>query len=172
MLDYGILEAEIADRLNARFETETYTPANLTENAALPNISDFFESRPRPEKEAEMKRFMNKGIAWVKYADSLYTESQSIDQIAQRETVKVQVFLQTDNLRGATGYYKLLRWVKLALVGYVPSNCSLRLAISDHKEVSYQNGEWVYMLEFKTETTVTQEEWKEPLIGGDFKGLI
>lgn len=170
MLDYGILEAEIADLLNARFELED---SGFTDNLGEPiKLSAYMESRPRPENEAEMKRYLDKGMAWVKYADSSFSPSQSINQVAQREKVKMQLFFQTSNLRGRNGYYKLSRWAKLILLGYQPVNCSTRLAITDQKEISFQNGEWIYMLEFTTETSIVQETYEEPIIGGPFQGLV
>jgi len=157
MLDYGLLEDEIVSRLNDRFVKES--------------VTDNFLSVVRPENEADIKKVYEKGVAFVAYADSLFTNSQSIDQVVQRETVKIRVFMVTDNLRGDNGHYKLNRWVKLSLVGYQPNHCSNRLYISDYKEISYDNGRWSCMLEFTTETSLGQESYDEPIIGGAFQGF-
>ena len=156
-INYGQLEAELSDRLNA------YFVANAVDN--------LFAAYPIPQNESEVKRDIEKGRVWVQYHTSDYIPSASISAVSHRETITIRLIFAVSNLRNADGFYNLINNVKTSLLGYQPQGCSLRLTISKYASVEYDNNAILNVLEMQTETVNVQIPEEPNYIGGQFTGL-
>lgn len=79
---------------------------------------------PMPEKENQFNVGKDKVLVVVAYADSTFGNTESVDVVTQSETVTILCNIKSSRLRGAFSISEALEKLKIALVGFKPSNLS------------------------------------------------
>lgn len=141
-MNYGALEIELAERLNAYFSTNT--------------LDGVFRAQPMPEKQSEQNRDFEMGVAYVQYFTSSYNETQSINEVSQHERITIRVSFSAKSFRGDQGVFTLMEHTKRSFLGYQPQNCTKRLTLDKNDLLQYENNEVNIYLDFKTETLNVQ----------------
>lgn len=77
-----------------------------------------------PEKEKDFQRTSTNCLITVAFSDSQFNPPVSMDLIKQTETVTVLLNIRSAKLRGDFSINQALQLVKIALVGFKPSNLS------------------------------------------------
>ena len=148
-MDYGALEVEIVDRLNAYFNSTPLVP-----NTGF--LSSYFKARVFPSNQEDLLQDYAKGVVNVQYCDSEFFDPDSTALIMQREQVKVMLMLQVNNSAGADGAYALLDAVKASLVGYKPCKAINRMWVSDYNTWQINDGQLMPWYEFSFDTICEQ----------------
>lgn len=136
-MNYGTLEIELVDLLNAFFVTN--------------GVDHLFEAIPIPQNQSEQERPFIKGTISVQYFKSDYQPSLNINQVAQAETVTLRFTFQTTNLRMTDGFYNLLDFTKKCLLGYKPTDAVTRLVIDVYDLLFYEMNTFQPYLQMKAD---------------------
>jgi len=139
-MNYEIAESEIVDRLKT--------------SAALLTIADVFVL---PDNLAAYKTPKEKGLVTVAFLGEKYDDNQSIGQVSQHSTVTFNVAIQARLMRGVKGVYAISELVKLALIGFSPSDCGV-LSLAAHEFAGYQNDVWEHSVTFSCRSLRTQDD--------------
>lgn len=139
-MNYETAESEIVDRLKT--------------SDALLTIADVFVL---PDDVAAYKTPKEKGLVTVAFLGEKYDDNQSIGQVSQHSTVTFNVAVQARLMRGTKGVYAISELVKLALVGFSPSDCGV-LSLSAHDFAGYQNDVWEHSITVSCRTLRTQDD--------------
>ncbi len=147
-MDYDALEIELVGVLN------TYFGANNLSDEVL--LNTVFAARRFPETQTALLQDYSKSQVNVKYSDSTYELPDSTSEICQDETVNVTLYIQADKMNGPDGGYRLLYYVKRALLGYRPVDSMTRMWVTGYGDWRIEDGQMKPFIEFAFKTVVYQ----------------
>lgn len=156
MIDYGTIEDEIVARLQ-----QVGLPATV---------------QPLPDVQSDFLRPVgNNGVISVCYAKSEYLNFSrdsgkmlTINKpVAQDEVAVFEVVIRHTKLRTQGGMYDLIRSVKLALIGFTPSNISggMYLYGTAFNRFVQESQTWAYSVQFAAHTLLVEDaEYVDPTL--------
>lgn len=150
-MDFGSIEEQIAGQLITVINDETI------------NII------PVPEDEQEILPSFGKRQIIVAFSSEDADADENTSVVIQNTHVTFAVLLQGKKLRGDTGLYELAEAVKLALTGFIPTDCR-ELTYDSHKFVKNEKKVFEYLLNFKTQGTRVQNISEDTVGAGAFQG--
>ena len=109
-----------------------------------------------PEDDVEIQPDFGKRKIIVAFASEEAQPDGNTSVVAQDTDITFSVLLQGKLLRGDTGLYNLAAKVKLALVGFRPTDCQ-QLTYSSFKFVRNDKKIFEYLLDFKTVGVVVED---------------
>ena len=111
---------------------------------------------PIPEEETEILPAFGKRQIIVAFASEETDPDENTSVIIQNAHVTFSVLLQGKKLRGDTGLYPLAKLVKIALTGFIPTDCR-ELTYVSHRFVKNDKKVFEYVIDFKTQVTYVQD---------------
>lgn len=154
---YRGLETELANKM------QTWLAAN-----EIPNIQVFaIPENNKEEKELNAATPENDLIV-VKYNESMYGETNSINQVVQDETMEI-AFMIIARVPSKAKSVKQL--IDLCLLGYMPEFCNTRLVAKEYKLIDWGNNQIFDTYFMKVQRPIFQADDGE-VIEGTFKQLF
>ena len=90
------------------------------------------------------------GILLVAYAGGHFDKPDDTGIMVQARTARITVTTVLRQLNGRMGAVDRLDEVRMALVGFTPSNCQTKLRVVEEKFLSRKDGLWYYATTFET----------------------
>ncbi|MGI9158252.1 MAG: Gp37 family protein [Saprospiraceae bacterium] len=124
-----------------------------------------FEVVALPDRDADYERPFKFGRVTVAYKSSLFTEDgtsgrpvlYSTSEIVQKETVEVEVVIQSRTLRGEKGVHWLKAAVSKQIIGWQPDSWG-RLYGKEYRFVEHADGIFTYALSLFTTGLLVQHD--------------
>lgn len=157
-MNYEQLEQNLVDRITGMLPTNSGITV-----VVLPEKQSEFD-RPAPGKEARIS---------VCYGGSKFEDSPTTWEIAQPETMRIELQLQSTTLRKGLGIYALAKLAWSCLLGYKPtwtvtnpdqttrSEGSDKLTLSDFKFTDFESGVWTYTMTLESRAFLVQSSDEE-----------
>ena len=126
---------------------------------------------PLPQDDGSNSRPSKKAQIIVAYDNSEYKEALSTLPMAQEEWIEFVVTIRSRTLRGDTGIYTMFAAVKLALIGFVPTNCEVPISgkwfgFPDVGTKGRIDEVWTYEFHLRTKSTLIQDMVEDSLNQG------
>lgn len=156
---YNDLQDIIVTRLNTWFTAKSLS----------------FKAVAMPETEKQLQdiidEYRDRPTVIVKYNESTYSGTNSINHVVQDETVHIALLIYTDKPSGTNGVYNIKQVCDSCLVGFKPSNCTKRLVLTKFQPVEWENLGPINTNFLSTERPVWQLDDEELILGEHFKEL-
>lgn len=158
MFTYNGLETELATRL-----TDFITANDVQQSIA----------RAIPQNDKEMQEVIDltaiNDVILIKYCESKYGTSETINHVAQPETMTV-AFIIIGNRPSSVNTLKQV--IDLNCLGYMPQYCFTRLVAKDYAPVDWQNLGVLNTYYMTCERMIYQQNDEEQILGNQFKKLF
>ena len=156
---YEELELELATRLNAWFLAQSL----------------IFKAVPMPDSQTDFQAlnamYRETPLVVVKYNESTFRDTDSINPVAQDEILQMSFVFMNDRAKGDKGVNNQFEKLKLSLLGYNPTKCSTRLMFIKYVPVEWEGLGICNTAYMKTERPVIQLDDEELILGAQFKSL-
>ena len=102
------------------------------------------------------------GVVLVQYAGSKFESLDSVDIVQQRRAVYIALTVIARSQHDDSGALDILDKVRLAIVGFKPTNCTACHLVSE-EFAGEEDGLWQYQLIIRTETWQIEQKTVENL---------
>jgi len=116
-----------------------------------------FDVMPLPENQVAALS-TSKPKVYVMYNNSDYPETDYLNAVRQPDKIKVGFEIHSRNRRGANGIFAIQKKIFEIILGYEPKTCDKFLAVSFSPLEGSGPNEWIYYIQFSTESTIAEVE--------------